>query len=65
MPHATQLVATESALLVVDVQTKLMAKIPGADAVVLNHFRTGISAVQMPSWDDVASTQPASNNTND
>jgi predicted transglutaminase-like cysteine proteinase len=39
--------------------------VPGADAAVLNHFRTGISAVQMPSWDDVASTQPASNNTND
>ena len=39
--------------------------VQGADAAVLNHFRTGISAVQMPSWDDVASTQPASNNTND
>jgi predicted transglutaminase-like cysteine proteinase len=43
---------------------------PGADAAVLNHFRTGISAVQMPSWDelargDLASTQRASNNTND
>jgi hypothetical protein len=49
--------------------------VPGADAVVLNHFRTGISAVQMPSWDDLtrddltrddsASTRRASNNTND
>src|SRR5258708_4625808 len=36
MHHATQLIATESALLVVDVQTKLMAKIPGAEAVVRN-----------------------------
>ena len=45
-------------------------RLRGADAAVLNHFRTGISAVQMPSWDelargDLASTQPASNNTND
>jgi hypothetical protein len=39
--------------------------VQGSDATVLNHFRTGISAVQMPSWDDLASAQRASNNTND
>jgi hypothetical protein len=39
--------------------------VPGADTVVLNHFRTGIGADQMPSWDDLASTRRASNNTND
>jgi hypothetical protein len=39
--------------------------VQGADAAVLNHFRTGISAVQMPSWDELASPQRASNNTND
>jgi len=39
--------------------------VPGADAAVLNHFRTGIGADQMPSWDDLASTRRASNNTND
>jgi nicotinamidase-related amidase len=33
MKHATQLSARESALLVVDVQEKLMARIPGADAL--------------------------------
>src|SRR6266571_3283112 len=36
MPHATQLVPAESALLVIDVQDKLMTKIPGAEAVVRN-----------------------------
>lgn len=35
-PHATQLIAAKSALLVVDVQEKLMAKIPGAEALVRN-----------------------------
>ena len=39
--------------------------LPGADAAVLNHFGTRIGADQMPSWDDLASTQRASNNTND
>ena len=39
--------------------------LPGADTTVLNHFRTGIGAVQMPSWDDVASAERASNHTND
>jgi len=36
MPHPTQLSARESALLVIDVQEKLMAKIPGADATTRN-----------------------------
>ena len=36
MKHPTQLSARESALLVVDVQEKLMVKIPGADAIVRN-----------------------------
>src|ERR1043166_6656010 len=36
MPHPTQLSARESALLVIDVQEKLMAKIPGAGAVIDN-----------------------------
>jgi len=36
MPHSTQLSARESALLVIDVQEKLMAKIPGASAVTNN-----------------------------
>lgn len=36
MAHPTQMLAHESALLVVDVQEKLMVKIPTADAVVRN-----------------------------
>jgi nicotinamidase-related amidase len=36
MAHATQLTPRESALLVIDVQEKLMVKIPGADALVRN-----------------------------
>lgn len=36
MPHPTQLSARESALLVIDVQEKLMAKIPGAATVITN-----------------------------
>src|SRR4051812_37593961 len=36
MAHPTHLSARESALLVVDVQEKLMTKIPGADALVRN-----------------------------
>ena len=36
MAHPTQLLAAESALLVVDVQEKLTAKIPAADALVRN-----------------------------
>jgi nicotinamidase-related amidase len=36
MMHATQLSAHESAILVIDVQEKLMAKIPGADALTRN-----------------------------
>jgi nicotinamidase-related amidase len=36
MPHPTQLIASEAALLVIDVQEKLMAKIPGAAGVVRN-----------------------------
>jgi nicotinamidase-related amidase len=34
MPHATQMSAADTGLLVIDVQDKLMAKIPGAAAVV-------------------------------
>jgi nicotinamidase-related amidase len=36
MKHATHLSARESALLIIDVQEKLMAKIPGAEALVRN-----------------------------
>ena len=36
MHHPTQLLARESAVLVIDVQEKLMAKIPGAQAVTSN-----------------------------
>ena len=36
MPHPTLMLAPETALLVIDVQEKLMAKIPGADAQVRN-----------------------------
>jgi nicotinamidase-related amidase len=36
MSHPTQLSAGDTALLVIDVQEKLMAKIPGADAVIGN-----------------------------
>src|SRR5439155_18926133 len=36
MPHATQMSAADTGLLVIDVQEKLMAKIPAADAVVRN-----------------------------
>jgi nicotinamidase-related amidase len=36
MPHSTHLMAHEAALLVIDVQEKLMAKIPGAATLVRN-----------------------------
>jgi nicotinamidase-related amidase len=36
MPHPTQMSAADTGLLVIDVQQKLMAKIPAADAVVRN-----------------------------
>lgn len=36
MPHATQLIAAESALLVIDVQEKLIPSIQGAEAIVRN-----------------------------
>src|SRR5207253_4626973 len=36
MPHATKMSAADTGLLVIDVQEKLMAKIPAADAVVRN-----------------------------
>src|SRR5205823_14447433 len=36
MPHPTHLLAHEAALLVIDVQEKLMAKIPGAAGLVRN-----------------------------
>ncbi len=36
MPHPTQLLARESALLVIDVQEKLMAKIPAANSITRN-----------------------------
>ncbi len=36
MKHATQLLPRESAVLVVDVQEKLMARIPGADELIRN-----------------------------
>ena len=36
MPHATRLDPATSAILVVDVQEKLLVKIPGADAMVRN-----------------------------
>jgi nicotinamidase-related amidase len=34
MPHPTQMSAADTGLLIIDVQAKLMAKIPGADALV-------------------------------
>src|SRR5579871_4953377 len=36
MPHPTQMSAADTGLLVIDVQDKLLAKIPGADALVRN-----------------------------
>src|SRR5262245_10758537 len=36
MPHSTHLSATDTALLVIDVQEKLMPMIPGADALIRN-----------------------------
>src|SRR5437016_9591289 len=36
MPHPTRMSAGATGLLVIDVQTKLMAKIPNADALVRN-----------------------------
>jgi nicotinamidase-related amidase len=36
MPHATKMSAADTGLLVIDVQEKLMAKIPAAEAVVMN-----------------------------
>src|SRR5258707_11104648 len=36
MPHPTRMSASDSGLLVIDVQTKLMAKIPNADGLVRN-----------------------------
>jgi nicotinamidase-related amidase len=36
MPHPTQMSAADTALLVIDVQERLMVKIPGADALVRN-----------------------------
>jgi nicotinamidase-related amidase len=36
MPHATQLLVHEAGLLVIDVQEKLMAKIPGAGRLISN-----------------------------
>src|SRR5579884_164127 len=36
MPHATQMSAGDTALLVIDVQEKLLPKIPGADQLVRN-----------------------------
>lgn len=36
MPHATQMSAADTGVLVIDVQEKLMAKIPAADAVIRN-----------------------------
>jgi nicotinamidase-related amidase len=36
MPHPTQMSAADTGLLVIDVQEKLMARIPAADAVVRN-----------------------------
>ena len=43
MHHPTQLLARESAVLVIDVQEKLMAKIPTADAIT----RTGSLATSV------------------
>ena len=36
MPHATQMSATDTGLLVIDVQEKLLAKIPDANRLVRN-----------------------------
>src|SRR5271165_2123253 len=36
MAHSTQLIGHEAAILVIDVQQKLMAKIPNADALIRN-----------------------------
>src|SRR5256885_15431316 len=36
MPHPTQMSAADTALLVIDVQERLMTKIPGAQALIRN-----------------------------
>ncbi len=56
MKHPTQLSARESALLVVDVQEKLMAKIPGADAITRD-IAFLLDAAQMLEVDIAATEQ--------
>ena len=50
MPHRTQLIAHEAALLVIDVQEKLMAKIPGAAGLVRNiaFLIDGVRLLEVP-----------------
>jgi nicotinamidase-related amidase len=50
MPHPTQMSAADSALLVIDVQDKLMAKIPSAESLTRNiaFLIDGAHLLQMP-----------------
>lgn len=56
MKHSTHLSAAESVLLVIDVQEKLMAKIPGADALIRN-IAFAIDTARLLEVDVVATEQ--------
>jgi nicotinamidase-related amidase len=52
MPHPTQMAAADTGLLVIDVQEKLMPKIPAGDALVRNiaFLIDGAKLVGLPVW---------------
>src|ERR1035438_6146300 len=56
MKHSTHLSARESALLVIDVQEKLMTKIPGADGLIRN-IAFAIDAAKLLEVDVAATEQ--------